>query len=42
MPAGWGHYDDKGYPLLRPDAADRLINNRAPVPAAAAAGTPIL
>jgi hypothetical protein len=42
MPVGWGAYDDKGYPLLRPDAAERLINNRAPVHAAAAAGMPIL
>ena len=42
MPAGWGAYDDKGYPLPRPDAAEHLINNRAPVPAAAAAGMPIL
>ena len=35
LPAGWAAYDNKGYQLLRPDAGKSLVNNRAPVPAAA-------
>jgi len=29
LPAGWAAYDHKGYSLLRPDAAERLVNNTA-------------